>query len=429
MARPDLMLTLDKDGVIQDVVPAEALAQERLSSWRGRRWRETIEPSVDTQILERIEVSRLLGDSACFQLRQRFPSGREFSMEYTTVSLGERAGFIAIGRNLETISELQSRLELAQQARERDYWKMREIETRYRMLFDASSEAVALVSVSDLLVVEANLAAEKELHLFPGARFLPDIGESERKAFDAMLAKTRELGRAPGIALRPSRTDGLWSVRASMMNAESGSLYLFQLAPMRDAPAPESGDGPSIDALVKRLPEGFAVVDRNLIVRWTNGAFLDLVQAGSESAVLGRTIEHWLNSPGADAAIIRNLAKKHGVVRRLGTKIESEFGETAEIEVSAAVDAPERPNYYGLLLKEAARPHADNAPETAVCGEEFDNRTLEQIVRASTETIERAAIARALGRFQGNRTAAARHLGLSRQSLHTKLRRYKLEEK
>lgn len=429
MSRPDLTLTLDKDGVIQDVVPAETLAQEPLSAWRGRRWRETIEPSLDTEILERIETARLRGDAACFQLRQRFPSGRELSMEYTTVSLGERAGFVAIGRNLETIAELQSRLDLAQQARERDYWKLREIETRYRMLFDASNEAVALVSVSDLVVVEANLAAAKDLHLFPGARFLPDLGENERKAFDALLAKAREQGRAPGIALRPSRTDGLWSVRASMISAETGSLYLFQLAPMRDAPAPESGDGPSIEALVKRLPDGFAVIDQELVVRWTNGAFLDLVQAGSESAVIGRTIERWLNSPGADAAVIRTLAQKHGSVRRLTTRIESEFEENPEIEVSATGDAAERPRYFALLLKEATRAPAGSFAEPVFNAEQFDNRTLEQIVKASTETIERAAIARALDRFQGNRTAAARHLGLSRQSLHTKLRRYRLEEK
>jgi DNA-binding NtrC family response regulator len=45
----------------------------------------------------------------------------------------------------------------------------------------------------------------------------------------------------------------------------------------------------------------------------------------------------------------------------------------------------------------------------------------------TTERIERKAIARALERFRGNRTAAARHLGLSRQSLHTKLKKYERE--
>jgi DNA-binding NtrC family response regulator len=59
----------------------------------------------------------------------------------------------------------------------------------------------------------------------------------------------------------------------------------------------------------------------------------------------------------------------------------------------------------------------------------FDNRTLEAIVRMSTEVIERKAILRALGQSSGNRTAAARQLGLSRQSLHAKLKKYGLERR
>ena len=61
--------------------------------------------------------------------------------------------------------------------------------------------------------------------------------------------------------------------------------------------------------------------------------------------------------------------------------------------------------------------------------DEFDNRTLEPIVSMSTEMIERRAILRALEWCNGNRTAAARQLGLSRQSLHAKLKKYGMEQK
>jgi transcriptional regulator PpsR len=213
--RPDLTLTLDKDGVIQNVVRAKSLAKEPLDAWLGRRWGEMMEPAIDDGALQKIEDVRLGGDSSCFQVRQRFPSGRELAMEYTTFSLGKKAGFVAIGRSLEAIGELQSRLQLAQEARERDYWKMREIETRYRMLFDATSEAVVLVSVSDLRVVEANLCATKNLDLAPGAPFLARLDDRDRRVLDEMLAKTREEGRAPGVVLRATPFGELWSLRAS----------------------------------------------------------------------------------------------------------------------------------------------------------------------------------------------------------------------
>ena len=58
---------------------------------------------------------------------------------------GEGWRGVAIGRDLQALSTLQQRLVEAQQAVERDYWKLRQIETRYRLLFLRSSEAVLVV--------------------------------------------------------------------------------------------------------------------------------------------------------------------------------------------------------------------------------------------------------------------------------------------
>ena len=53
--------------------------------------------------------------------------------------------------------------------------------------------------------------------------------------------------------------------------------------------------------------------------------------------------------------------------------------------------------------------------------------SLEAVVRASVETIEIRYIEDALAKSGGNRTLAAKRLGLSRQTLHVKLNRYKLD--
>jgi hypothetical protein len=150
MARPDVTLTMDFDGVITAAAPSEALSDERLDVWRGLPWGDTVDPQIAEQVAKSIEHIRKTGESSCFQIKQRFPSGRELAIEYTTVSLGKSAGFIAIGKNIQAISDLQSRLLLAQQARERDYWKIREMETRYRLLFDATNEGSPLKGVGNL---------------------------------------------------------------------------------------------------------------------------------------------------------------------------------------------------------------------------------------------------------------------------------------
>ena len=203
LARPDVTLTLDDEGVILHAIPAEALAEERLEVWSGRRFAETVDSDVDQSTLHSIQNLLENGESTCFRIKQRFPSGREVPMDYTAISLGENAGFVAVGRNTQLVSDLELRLQLAQQAREQDYWRIREFETRYRMLFDATNEAVVLVAVSDLRIIEANLAAERSFGLFPGGDFCARMQERDQKGFRAMLEKVREQGRAPSIVVAP----------------------------------------------------------------------------------------------------------------------------------------------------------------------------------------------------------------------------------
>jgi transcriptional regulator PpsR len=440
LARPDITLTLDADGVIRNAVSAEGLAGEGLSAWLGRPWGETIDPSVEALVRKMIGDIRNSGASSFVKVTQRLPSGREVPMEYTTFSLGEKAGFVAIGKNLQVISDLQSRLQIAQQERERDYWKIREIETRYRMLFDASSEASVLVLVTNQRIVEANVAAIRSLGLLPGSEFFPDLNAHDRQSFEAMLKQVREQGRAPGIALHVPPSLALYSLRASLMKSESGLYYLFQMAPLGPQPTTIAKASFSVDEVIQRLPDGFAIVDMDGTIRRTNHTFLDLVQMGSEGAVVGQTMKRWLSQPGADLGVLMGLVQKHGSVTRMDTMLHGELGADTAVEISAVGNKAAKPDYVGLLLRDTTmRAATDAAPlpaaaplvETVSATGNFlaQNLTLEQLVKGSTRTIEQNAIVSALEACQGNRTLAARRLGLSRQSLHTKLKKYSLEER
>jgi len=431
-ARPDITLTLDVEGVIRNAVPAEALAEESLEAWSGRRFADIIDPGADRAILLSIENMRENGASTCFQVKQRFPSGREFPMEYTAISLGDNAGFVAVGRNLQIVSDLQSRLQLAQQAREQDYWRIREVETRYRMLFDASNDAVVLVAVADLRIIEANLAAEQNFGLFPGGDFRARMQERDKKAFRAMLDKVREQGRAPGMALHLSMFAESCSVRASMTSTDAGQAYLLQIAAMagKETAAERSAQF-AMSSVVQRLPQGFVFIDRSGVILSANEAFLDMAQLPSEAAARGKNLKLWMNDPGADISVVLNLLRKHGSVRRMAARLDGALGATTCVEVSAVGDKPEDFEVAGLLLNEAAGFSQARAPSA---GREEGMPTtaetsLDQIVRSSTEALERKTIVAALERFEGNRTSAAKYLGLSRQSLHAKLRKYNFDPK
>jgi len=424
---PDITLTLDASGVIQKTMLSEAFAGEQLEEWRGRPWGETIDPAIAADVARLIEDVRRSGATSCFNVKQKFPSGLELQMEYTTISLGKRGGFVAVGRNIQTIADLQSRLLTAQQAREKDYWKLREIETRYRLLFDVANEAVLLVNVSNLTIVEANQAATKALGLFPGSEFFPDLSPRDRKSLQAMLETVRAHGRAPSIALHLGPSNALWTLRAILMSSDAGAFYLFQIAaaaaPTRDLKEPFA-----VDELVQRLPDGFVVVDRLGAIQRANNAFLDMAQIGAENGIVGQRLNRWLSQPGADLEVLLGLVRQHGAVDMLTTRLRGELGATTDVEISAVGDRDVGSDYFGILIRDVTKRLGEGASPgltvlTANSGEAA-SQTLEQIVRVSTEAIERHNIALALRQSEGNRTVAARRLGLSRQSLHTKLNKY-----
>jgi transcriptional regulator PpsR len=433
--RPDITLTIDGEGVIRNAVSAEGLAGEPIEQLQGLRWIDTVPSDMARQVARAVDGTHLKGDASCFTVNQRLPSGRELLLEYTTVKLGGKSGLIAIGKNIQAISELRSRLALVQQEREQDYWKLREIETRYRALLDASSAAVTLVRVTNLRVVEANVAATKLLGLVPGGEFLPKLTDQDRRNLEATLDTARLNGRAPSIALH-LLDDGPWSLRTSMLASEAGAFYLFQMASLAGSGEVANGGSPgrdgepvSVDNLLQRMPDGFVVVDREGVARQANHTFLDLVQAGVESAVIGQNLKRWLSQPGAGIRIIMNLVERHGAVRAMRTTLDGELGAATEVEISAVGDRHGQPNYFGLVIRDVASRSRESEEAFSVTAllERSPDVPLESLIRSSTEAIERQRISEALARAGRNRTMAAKSLGLSRQSLHSKLKKYRLE--
>jgi DNA-binding NtrC family response regulator len=87
----------------------------------------------------------------------------------------------------------------------------------------------------------------------------------------------------------------------------------------------------------------------------------------------------------------------------------------AEMERLIAVNGCER-----VIVPESLSPHVDEADEMVAMEEGRGRATIPQAV----QRLERAMIRDALGRFAGNRTKAAEALGITRQGLLKKLKRY-----
>ena len=434
IAQPDVTLMLDLDGIIQDVSLSNAVSDESVADWRGRPWVETVGDGVSGKVLRMLADARDNGVSAFRQVNQRFPSGIEVPMEYTTVRLGGKAGLIAIGRNLHAVAELQSRLIAAQQAMEQEYWKLREVETRYRLLFDASNEAVLMLQAETLRIMEANPAAIRALGLARGRDLLPEMAPEEREPFQAMLQRVRQSGRAPGVLLHLGPDRNGWLVRASLMTSDPGQMYMVQLAPAGGMQTPVLDvKQTALDEFVDRLPDGFVVTDRDGMIRRANRAFLDLVQVGAEGAVLGEPLGRFLSRPGADLPVLMANLNRHGSVRLFATGIQGELGGETDVEISAVGNTSTRPSQIALLMRDVGRrlssseTNASLQSALAAIIEQTGKTALKTLVRDTVGLVERHYILAALDLSRGNRTAAAEILGMSRQGFYKKLAQYEMD--
>ncbi len=432
LTQPDVTLLLDRDGVIREATLSNALAEEGIDAWIGRPWEETVADVGVSKVRRMVEDARTSRVSVFRQINQCFPSGQQLLMEYTTVSLGEQAGLIAIGKSLQAVAELQSRLIAAQQAMERDYWKLREIETRYRLLFDASNEAVLLIRASDLNIVESNPAAIRALGLSPVGRVFPqELPARERDAFQSMLLRVREHGRSPGILVHLGSAREPWRVRASLIPATQGPCFLLQLTPvgtvqLEMVPANRI----SVQDLITRGPDGFVVIDRQGGILRTNQAFLDLIQIGADADAIGKPLDRWLGRPGADLSVLLAIALKQGSVRLYATTLRGELGTDTDVEASATCNTRNDPQYIGLLIRDVGwrlappKPDKELAALLAGLAEQIGRTPLRKLLKDTTSVIERHSIEAALELTSDNRSAAAELLGLSRQTLYVKLNQY-----
>ena len=163
----DIALVLDGDGIVLDVRAHDRELQKTAKlAWVGKTWSDTV--ALDSRDKVADLLARALADEpgTARQVNHPAASGPDLPVLYTAVRVagavrGPRASarVLAIGRDLRDNFTLQRRLVDAQQTMERDYWRFREAETRYRNLFQASAEAVLIADGATLRIVEANPAA------------------------------------------------------------------------------------------------------------------------------------------------------------------------------------------------------------------------------------------------------------------------------
>jgi transcriptional regulator PpsR len=438
----DIALILDASGLIRDVaLHSEELAKDlgEPGKWIGRPWAEmvTVESRPKVEALLRESGSR--AGPRWRHLNHPVAGAADVPVLYSAVRVGTEGRVVAFGRDLRALSALQQRLVDAQQSMERDYSRLHHVETRYRLLFEMSSEAVVIVDAASLRVTEANPAA-RALFGDPEQRtqrhqFTELFDEVGSQAVLSLLAAVRAVGRADDVRARLTKGGRELTASASLFRQEGTALFLVRLMPA-DAAASTPSVLPSTKSkllkVVESAPDGVVVTDSDGRILTANASFIEMAQVASEDQARDQPLERWLGRPGVDLPVLLSNLRQRGSVRLFATTVQGDYGTATNVEISAVSVMNGGLPCFGFAIRNvgarlAEQPVGRALPRSVEQVTELIGRVaLKDLVREATDVIERLCIEAALELTGDNRASAAEMLGLSRQSLYVKLRRYGL---
>ena len=329
-------------------------------------------------------------------------------------------------------ASLRQQLLNAQHAMERDYWSKRRLEARYRRLLDMVSEGFVVVDDASGRILEANPVAAALL-VAPGSTlvgkpFPIGLDDQARTTMDRLAREARSVTNTVDGTLKSEA--GLELNVAVTYLRQSGEGRL--LIRLRDD-SERDYSGSEFEPFFGSAPDGILALDESGIVLSANQAFLEMAGLASPELIEGRRADRWIGRSAVDLNIVLDHSKQESSVKLYSTTLRTETESMVDIELSVT-----RVGYNGktkdiLYIRDIGRRITpdqtvdDHLPRSI---EQITGRVgrvpLKELVRESTDVIEALCIEAALKLTSGNRASAAELLGLSRQSLYTKLRRFDL---
>ncbi len=437
----DLTLVLTPDGVICDrVLAAPDIPSKTFIGWPGRAWSETVTVESRTKIDQLLNEAAEGGVARARQVNHPSSGGADLPVRYTAMRVGPHGHIVAAGRDMSAVAALQQRLLSAEQSIEQEYLRLRHSETRFRVLLQSASDAIMIVDSRNGRVAEANPAAAtllaRPLKRVQGSSILENFVGGDAESVRGLLESLKANGRGDDVALN---LDGLRQaiLSATVFRQESATYYLLRIVPHSVGasaivlPKVQS----KVVQIISEMPDGFVVTDLACKIMTVNPAFLDIAQIGSEEMARGMALDRWLGRPGVDTGLIVTQLMDKGAIRNFQTIVRGQYGAVEDVEVSGVSVHDGDTPCFGFTVHRVSRNKkaGDNSPERSLLRsvDEFTKLVgkvpLKELVRETTDIIERLCIEAALQLNGDNRANAAEMLGLSRQSLYVKLHRYGID--
>lgn len=436
-AGADIALILEDGRVLDIAVSSEEVSVDIVGAdWRGSAFVDVVTPESRPKVEAMLGAG--LGDGRWRQLSHPTATGFDMPVNYTSVPIGKGPLVLAIGREMRSVATLQQRLVRTHQELEREYDRLRHAEARYRDLFDAMSEPVVVLDADAFEVREANPAARLLLDLpesGEGAVFSDCFSKDASRSLNRFLERALANGQADLARVRVKRK-GDWSLRASAFRHDDAVSLIVRMQGGDPAHLHQDGESEAhLRSVIEHLPDAVVVTASNLRIMSVNATFLRMIHLVDERRAVGDELENWLGRSSTELNMLMSNLKNYGVVRNFATVIKDRFGADEEVEVSAVAAPVGDETVYGFSIRNTSRRLQSRPQLGAELPNSVDQVTnlvgrlpLKEIVRESTDLIERLCIDAALEIADDNRASAAEILGLSRQGLYSKLKRFGFDD-
>jgi len=432
----DIALLVDLDGVVIDVsVRKNELAALACQNWLGKPWLETVTTESVPKVKDMLSQPTDTSELRWRHINHPSLQGEDVPIQYVALSFPTEGRTLLLGRDLGAIAVLQRRLVETQQSMERDYLRLRHIEARYRILFDTSSDPVMVVDAVSQKVTEANVAAlgllKDHSKRLVGRDLMDCFDQQNQDEVQSLLRMAHATGRIEVCRAKLIGMDQDVTLTVTVFRQEGGAQFLVRFLQADPTSAsPMDTDQALFAEAMQRSPDGFVLTDKNGQIRSVNTEFMSMVGATAQSQVQGQTLDQWLVRGGVDWGVLSTNLRQQSSVQVFATDISNMSGLNVAVEISAVAIA-DKSHMFAFFIRDMTRRRQQETPASsgmagsvAELAHLVGRMPMKDIVNETTEMIERMCIQSALELTHNNRASAAEMLGLSRQSLYVKLRRF-----
>ncbi len=433
----DLTLIIDKSGVIEEVINGSKPVATNTAYLVGKKWLDTVAIDSQPKVNALLKTSEEQDEQKWRQVNQEIDGATSLPIQFSTIFFPKQNKLVAIGKDLSGISMLQQKLVESQQEIERDYANLHVIQNRYLQLFNSIDQAYLIVDSQTLKIIEVNKSASflvGDLKKIQGKFFVNLFPAKDHEAIQSYLLESKSGILQSSFQTTLENLKENVEISSSLLREGNQNICLVSIKPKSKMANLGTANEQAVllSQALEDFQDGFIVCSSNGVILTTNNTFVSMSQSTQKESVLGKSLEIWLGRASVDLKIILGTVREHGSIKDYASTITADDGSSPiDVRISAISFNSAKLSLVAISIHQISKALNQPVDKPDNLGKNAKELTqlvgkvpLKQIVTETTDIIEKLCILAALDLTMSNRASAAELLGLSRQGLYIKMRRF-----